>query len=155
MILARSFWCLHGRTLSLLSCGGHRLWQGNHLAFSWLAPGRLLADLELREGGEAQTASGTLLGADDGSDPGRAGSAEEGDGGRLVVPDLGSAAGVADDDGRGRGFLEGETEVVAGDGFSRAVAAEVWRDLVVAPGDLGADDAPIGGHTPMLTQSVH
>ncbi len=131
------------------------MWKGNHLASSWLALGRLLPDLRLREGGEAQAASGALPGAGDGSDLGRAGSAEEGDGGRLVVPDLGSAAGVADDDGRGRGFLEGETEVVAGDGFGRAVAAEIGRDLVVAQGDLGADDASIGGHTAILTQSVH
>ena len=80
---------------------------------------------------------------------------EEGDGGRLVVPDLGSAAGVADDDGRGGGFLEGKAEVVTGDGFGRAVAAQVGRDLVVAQGDLGANDASIGSHTPMLTQSVH
>ena len=118
-------------------------------------PGCLLPDLGLREGGKAQAASGALSGAGDGNDPGCAGSAEEGDRGRFVVPDLGSAAGVADDDGRGRGFLEGEAEVVAGDGFRRAVTAEVGRDLVVAPGDLGADDAPIGGHAPMLAQSVH
>jgi hypothetical protein len=110
---------------SLLTCGGHRLWQRNHLAFSWLAPGRLLPGLGLREGGEAQAASGALPGAGDGSDLGRTGGVEERDGGRLVVPDLGSAVDVADDDGRGRGFLEGETEMVAGDGFGRAVAAQV------------------------------
>jgi hypothetical protein len=135
---------------SLLPCGGHPLWEGNDLA-----SGRLLPDLGLREGGVAQAASGALLGAGDGSHLGCAGSVEEGDGGRFVVPDLGSASGVADDDGRGRGFLEGETEMLAGDGFGRAVAAEVRRDLVIARGDLGADDASIGGHTPILTQSVH
>jgi hypothetical protein len=134
----------------LLPCGGHPLGEGNDLA-----SGRLLPDLVLREGGAAQAASGALPGAGDGSDLGRAGSVEEGDGGRFVVPDLGSASGVADDDGRGRGFLEGETEMLAGDGFGWAVAAEVGRDLVVARGDLGADDAPIGGHTPILTQSVY
>ena len=131
------------------------MWERNHLVSSWLALGRLLPDLGLREGSEAQAASGALPGAGDGSDLGGAGGVEEGDGRRLVVPDLGSAAGVADDDGRGRGFLEGETEVVAGDGFGRAVAAEIGRDLVVAQGDLGADDASIGSHTPMLTQSIH
>jgi hypothetical protein len=78
----------------------------------------------------------------------------ERDRGRFVVPDLGSAVGVADDNGRGGGFLKGETKVLAGDGFGRAVSAEVGRDLVVAQVDLGADNAPIGGHTPMLTQSV-
>jgi hypothetical protein len=107
----------------LLPCGSHWLWEGDHLAFSWLAPGHLLPDLGLREGGEAQTASGAFPGAGDGSHLGRAGSVEEGDGGRLVVPDLGSAIDVADDDGRGRRFLEGEAQVLAGDGFGRAVAA--------------------------------
>jgi len=129
------------------------LWEGNNLAFS-LKPGRLAPNLGLRESGETQAASGALLGASDGSDLGHAGSVEERDRGRLIVPDLGSAASVAHDDGRGRGFLEGEPEVLAGDGFGRAVAAEVGRDLVVAQGDLGADDASIGGHTPMLTQPV-
>jgi hypothetical protein len=131
------------------------LWERNHLVSSWLALGRLLPGPGLREGGEAQAASGALPGAGDGSDLGRAGRVQEGDGGRLVVPDLGSAIDVADDDGRRGGFLEREAEVVAGDGFGRAVVAEVGRDLIVAQGDLGADDASIGRHTPMLTQSVH
>jgi hypothetical protein len=79
---------------------------------------------------------------------------KEGDGGWLIVPNLGSAASVTDDDGGGRGFLEGEAQMVTGDGFGRAVATKVGRDLVVARGDFGADDAPIGGYTPMLTQAV-
>jgi len=125
------------------------LWEGNDLA-----SGCLLPDLGLRVSGAAQAASGALLGAGDGSDLGRASSVEEGDRGRFVVPDLGSASGVADDDGRGRGFLEAETEMLAGDGFGWAVAAEVGRDLVVARGDLGADDTSIGSHTPIFTQSI-
>jgi hypothetical protein len=153
----RPLWWLSGashlRAMTLLPCGGRRSWERNYLAF-WLAPGRLLPDLGLRERSGAQAASGTLPGVVDGCDLGRTGSMEEGNGGRLVVPNLGPAVDIADDDGRGRGFLKGETEVVAGDGFGRAVAAEVGRDLVVAQGDLGTDDAPIGGHTPMFTHSI-
>jgi hypothetical protein len=128
--------------------------EGNYFAFSWPALGHFLRDLGLRESGGTQAASGALLGAGDGSNFERAGSTEEGDGGPLIVPDLGSAASVADDDGRGRGFFERETEVLAGDGPGRAVTTEVGRDLVFAQGDLGAEDAPIGGHAAMLTQTV-
>jgi len=122
---ARQFRVERTIVVPVLPCSGCRLWQGDHLAFAWLAPGCPFPGLGLREGSEAQAASGTLPGAGDGSDPGRAGSAKEGDGRRFVVPDLGPAAGITDDDGRGRRFLQGETEVVAGDGFGRAVAAEV------------------------------
>jgi hypothetical protein len=69
--------------------------------------------------------------------------------GSIVGPDLGVAV-AADDEGEVRGVVEGEAEVGAVDGESRAGAAEVRGDGVVALGDLGADDAPILGDGAVL-----
>jgi hypothetical protein len=102
----------------------------------------------------AEGAGGTLAGVADGSDLGRAGRLEEADTGRFVVPHFGVAVAIADQDGRGGGLLKGEAQLMAGHLFGWAVTAQVRRDLVVALGDLVADDAAIVGHAAVIADLV-